>query len=266
MLIRDSLSVGMPGAINQILVIFVFSAQKAVMKSSIFKLITFTAGIFFVMNGQTQTKDNQLTEQQRKEGWTLLFDGTGTDAWRTYRNQEADSWEVVDGQLHCKKDGVQHRADLVTRQQYGDFELAIDWKVDPGANSGIIYRANEDHNASYESGPEYQLIDDIGYPGKLEDWQKSGSDYDMHPPALIASHKAGVWNHTVIRARGNHVEHWLNGKKVTDFEIGSPDWLERKQKSKWKDIPGWGQEKQGYICLQDHGGGIWFKNIRIRKL
>ena len=211
-------------------------------------------------------QDNLLSEQEKKDGWVLLFDGKNTSSWRTYQNKPADSWEIRDGQLYCKKDGVKQRADLVTKKEYGDFELAIDWKVDAGANSGIIYRANEKQGASYESGPEYQLIDDIGYPGKLEDWQKSGSDYDMHPPASVVSKPAGEYNHTVIIARGHHVEHWLNGVKVAEFEIASPDWKERKAKSKWKDLPDWGTAPSGYICLQDHGGGIWFKNIRIREL
>jgi 3-keto-disaccharide hydrolase len=213
-----------------------------------------------------QQGDNELTANEKKEGWILLFDGANIDDWRTYQNKEEDSWEIRDGQLYCKREGVSKRADLISRETFDDFELSIDWKVDHGANSGIIYRANEEHSASYESGPEYQLIDDEGYPEKLEDWQKSGSDYDMHPPAKIVSKPAGEYNHTVIKASGRHIEHWLNGEKVADFIIGSPEWIARKTKSKWKDLPNWGLASKGYICLQDHGGGIWFKNIKIRRL
>ena len=213
-----------------------------------------------------QGKDNTLTASEQKAGWVLLFDGKTTNVWRTYKNLPSDGWEVTNGEIHCKQTGVEHRADLITKDQYADFELAIDWKVGKSANSGIIYRANEEHPASYESGPEYQLIDDNGYTEKLEDWQKSGSDYAMHPPSKLAARPMGEYNHTVIKVKGNHVEHWLNDVKVVDFEIGTPEWFRLKEKSKWKDIKDWGQARSGYICLQDHGGGIWFKNIKIRKL
>lgn len=213
-----------------------------------------------------QDADNQLTAAEKKAGWKLLFDGTTTNGWRPYQHKESDGWEITEGALHCKKDGVQHRADLITNEQYADFEFAFDWKVSKSANSGLVYRANEDHPNAYESGSEYQLIDDLGYTEKLEDWQKTGADYNMHPPAQFVSKPTGEYNHSVIKAKGTHVEHWLNNVKVADFEIGTPEWFALKEKSKWKDIKGWGQNKQGYICLQDHGGGIWFKNIKIRKL
>ncbi len=213
-----------------------------------------------------QKKDNQLSDAEKKAGWKLLFDGKTTDGWRPYKNAESDGWEIVNGELHCKESAVQHRADLITKDQYANFELAFDWKVGKGANSGLIYRANEDHDASYESATEYQLIDDKGYEGKLEDWQKAGADYDMHPPLKLVSKPAGEYNHSVIKAKGKKIEHWLNGVKVAAYEIGTKEWHALKDKSKWKDIKGWGENSTGYICLQDHGGGIWFKNIKIRTL
>lgn len=212
------------------------------------------------------SQDNTLTAAEKKAGWILLFDGKSTTGWRPFKNAESDGWEIVNGAIHCKDKDVQHRADLITKEQYSDFELAFEWKVSNGANSGLIYRADENHDASYLSATEYQLIDDIGYPGKLENWQNSGADYDMHPPTKIASKPAGEYNHSVIKAKGNHIEHWLNGVKVADFEKGTPEWLALRAKSKFKDVKGWGENASGYIALQDHGGGIWFKNIKIRKL
>lgn len=213
-----------------------------------------------------QQADNTLSKAEKKAGWILLFDGKSTPLWRPYQNKESDGWEITNGEIYCKEKDVKHRADLITKEEFGDFEFAFDWKVIKAANSGLVYRANEEHGAAYESASEYQLIDDIGYPGKLENWQNSGADYDMHPPVKIASKPAGEYNHSVIKAKGKHIEHWLNGIKVADYEIGTPEWFALREKSKWKDIKGWGENTKGHICLQDHGGGIWFKNLKIRKL
>lgn len=215
---------------------------------------------------QAQEKDNTLTDAEKKSGWQLLFDGKTTKGWRMYQNVPADGWAVVNGELISKKDGVTKRADLITAEQYDNFELAFDWKVDKGANSGVIYRALESDRPSFESGPEYQLIDDNGYPEKLEDWQKSGADYAMHPPSTLAARPAGEYNRTKIVVNGSHVEHWLNGVKVVDFELWTPEWQQLKEKGKWKDARNYAMAKKGYIALQDHGGGVRFKNIKLRKL
>ncbi|MBC7903093.1 MAG: DUF1080 domain-containing protein [Gemmatimonadaceae bacterium] len=212
-----------------------------------------------------QKSDNILSSAEKKSGWKLLFDGKSTKGWRTYKNKEVDSWEVTDGAIYCKSKATK-RADLITEEKYGDFELSVDWKVSKAANSGIVWRATEEYGASYESGPEYQLIDDEGYTEKLEDWQKSGADYAMHPPLKIASKPTGQYNHTVLKVKGGHVEQYLNGEKVAEFEMWTPDWEKRKSESKWKDAKGYGMSKAGHICLQDHGGGIWFKNLKIRPL
>lgn len=236
------------------------------MRKQIFRWMTGAFVFALPVALQAQKKDNTLTGKEKNDGWVLLFDGKTTNGWRPYQNKPSDGWAIENGTLYCKEKDVQHRADLTTTAEYADFELAFDWKVAKGANSGLIYRADEKHPASYESASEYQLIDDLGYPGKLEDWQHSGADYDMHPPSKIASKPAGEFNHSVIKAKGKHVEHWLNNVKVADYEIGTDEWKALKEKSKWKDIPGWGENANGHICLQDHGGGIWFKNIKLRKL
>ncbi len=214
----------------------------------------------------SQTQDNKLTDAEKKSGWALLFDGKTTDKWRTYKNMPDNSWEIVNGELHCKEGEIKNRADLVTKDKYASFELQFDWKVAKGANSGLLYHVVETKGSSYETGPEYQLIDDLGYPGKLEDWQKSGADYAMHPPLKIASKPAGEYNHTRILVNGAHVEHWLNGVKVADFTAWTPEWEKLKSTGKWKDYPEYGKAKTGLIALQDHGGGVWLKNIKIKKL
>lgn len=236
------------------------------MQKSLFLTIGAVFAFTILDSFMPQQKDNMLTHAEKKSGWISLFNGKNTDGWRTYKNKEDDSWEVMNGELHCKEKGVNHRADLITKDQYGSFELKIDWKVAKSANSGILYHVLETHDGSYETGPEYQLIDDRGYEEKLEDWQKSGADYAMHAPAKLASKPAGEYNHTRLIVNGNHVEHWLNGVKVADFHSWTPEWEKLKKEGKWKDYPDYGSSKTGYIALQDHGGGIWFKNIKIKKL
>lgn len=213
-----------------------------------------------------QGNDNTLSRKEKKEGWVLLFDGTTLQGWRPYKNIDADNWGVANGEIFCKKEGSKRRADLVTAEQYEDFELSIDWKVGAGLNSGIIYRCTEENGASFESGPEYQLIDDTGYPGKLTDKQLSGANYDMDAPSAKVFTGANQFNHTRIVVKGAHVEHWLNGTKIVEYELWSPEWVAHKAASKWRDVKPYGMAKKGHIALQDHGGGIWFKNIKLRKL
>ncbi len=227
------------------------------------------ASILFLsmsFNNIIQKKDNELNDAEKKAGWKLLFDGKSTNGWHAYKNSVNDSWQVVNGELYCKKDGVKKRADLITADEYASFELQFDWKLTKGANSGLLYHVQETHEGSYETWPEYQLIDDWTFPEKLEEWQKSGADYAMHPPSKIMSKPAGQYNHTRIMVNGNHVQHWLNGVKVADFFAWTPEWEKLKKEGKWKDYPDYGNARSGYIALQDHGGGIWFKNIKIRKL
>ncbi len=209
---------------------------------------------------------NKLSSKEKKDHWKLLFNGTNLDGWRGYNNSSTDAWYVSDGMILNKPGKVDHRSDLVTKDEYGDFELVFDWKVNKGANSGVIYRIQEGKWASYESGPEYQLIDETGYPDQLKEGQKSGASYDMYAPSSVVSKPAGEFNTSRIVAKGNHVEHWLNGVKVAEYEFNSDDWKQKKMESKWKDVAQYGQASKGRIALQDHGGGIVFRNIKIREL
>ena len=218
----------------------------------------------FVTNNQQ--KDNTLSKKEKKQGWKLLFDGTTMNGWRIYQNKKVDDWDVKNGELYCKVEGVAQRADLITNDTYENFELQIDWKIAPKENSGIIYMVTEENPASYLSGPEYQLIDDIGYPEKIKDVQLSGANYDMNPPTAKVVKPVGEYNHTKIIVNKGHVEHWLNNTKVVEYELWTPQWLADKAKSKWKDVKTYGMTKKGHIALQDHGGGVWFKNIKIKEL
>jgi hypothetical protein len=213
-------------------------------------------------------RDENQNSRVLVEGWKPLFNGKTLAGWRTYQNKPADSWGVKDGMLYNKGNGdpqTKH-ADLITEKQYEDFELSLDWKIAPAANSGILYMVTEEFAASSQSGPEYQLIDDKGYPAKLENWQKTAANYAMDPPLLDATKPAGEWNHTVIKVFKGHVEHWLNDKKIVAYDLWSESWIDHKSKGKWKDTPGYGIAKKGHIAIQDHGGEAWFKEIKIREL
>jgi len=211
----------------------------------------------------------QLTEQQKADGWKLLFDGQTTNGWRFYKNKPNDSWEVVDGTLHCKPfvDGKENqRADIMTTDQYGNFELAFDWKISQQGNSGVMYRVTEEYDQPYFSGPEYQALDNEGWPGDLKDDQRSGSVYALYAAANAKPNPVGEWNQGKIIVNGDHVEHWLNGTKVVEYELNSADWKKRKGAGKWKDEKGYGVEQTGYIDFQDHDHEVWFRNIMIKTL
>ena len=239
------------------------------MKPIRISLLTFTLMAFVAGHAQTQpTKmENALTATEKNQGWQLLFDGKTLNGWHIYQNGPNNSWKIANGVLYSS--GNVNQGDLLTNDQYKNFELSIDWKIAPGGNSGIMYLVSEQYKEPYLSGPEYQLVDDKGFPQKLEEWQHTGANYAMHAPATLAANPVGEWNHTKIVVNNGHVEHWLNGVKVVDYQLGSDEWKKEKEKGKWKDAPGYGMNKEGHIALQSNhakSDGVWFKNIKIRKL
>ena len=202
-------------------------------------------------------------------GYQMLFDGKTMTGWRSYQNKPQDSWSVVDGALYCKgslTDKSDKRADLITTKQYENFDLSLDWKISPKGNSGVIYLATEEFPTSYLSGPEYQIIDDKNFPEHLEDWQKTGANYAMDPEPSAHPKTVVKWNNTRIVVNKGHVEHWLNGEKIVEYQIGTDEWRKKKTEGKWKDAAGYGVSPKGHIALQDHGSEAWFKNIKIKEL
>jgi len=208
----------------------------------------------------TMAQDNTLTEDEKKAGWKLLFDGKTTEGWKGYKKDKPGAgWEILDGVLTLNKGG----GDLCTVEEFADFEFVIDWKISPGGNSGIMYRVAETKGAPYETGPEYQVLDDEKHGDGKNPLTSAGSIYAVVPPAKKMAKPVGEWNHTKIVAKGKKIEHWLNGEKVAEAEIGSEDWAARVAKSKWAKVPSYAQEAKGKIDLQDHGNKVEFKNIKI---
>ena len=229
------------------------------------------AALAFVLmlgvSGAQTPAPNTLTAEERAAGWRLLFDGSSTNGWHTFGRDRVIGWEVKDGELIALGQGGDHANDIVTDDEFENFELDIDWKLSPRANSGIFFNVVEQgYDMAYATGPEYQLIDDAGWPDKLEPWQHTAANYAMHPPSTRAAKPVGRWNHTRIVVNHGHVEHWLNGVKVVEYEMWTPDWQRRVQAGKWKDYAGYGKAKRGRIGLQDHGNRVFFRSIKIKPL
>jgi hypothetical protein len=194
-------------------------------------------------------------------GWRDL---ESLSAWRGYKSQEIPKgWKLVDGTI--TKEG--NAEDLVSRDQYGNFELSLDWMIAPKGNAGIFYRATEEYDHIYWSGPEYQLLDDAGHPDGKNRLTSGGSAYGLYAPPAGVIHPAGQWNSTRIIVNGKHVEHWLNGQKVVEYELESPDWTAKVKASKFGEWPNYGRASRGYIGIQgDHPGLLTLRNMKIREL
>lgn len=212
------------------------------------------------------TEALELTQRERAAGWHDLFDGTSTDAWRAYRGTSFPErgWTVEDGALrHVERGGG---GDIVTKRRYRNFELELEWKVGAGANSGILYKVGETEKNSYETGLEYQVLDDAAHRGAAGKSIGAGGLYALYTPTNKQLFPTGEWNRARIVVVGNHVEHWLNGAKILEAEIGSPDWNARVANSKFKEWKKFGTVARGHIALQDHGNDVWYRAIRIREL
>jgi hypothetical protein len=200
-----------------------------------------------------------------KAGWQVLFDGKSTDAWRGYKQESfpAEGWTVEQGTLHAVAGG---HGDIVTKDTYRDFELELEWRVSPGANSGIFYGATEDNEYIWQSAPEMQILDDAKHADGKDPKTSAGALYALIPATGKVLRPVGAWNKARIVIRSNHVEHWLNGKRVVSYDLGSEALAQLIAQSKFADIPAFAKAAEGHIGLQNHGDDVWFRNIRIRRL
>jgi hypothetical protein len=210
---------------------------------------------------------NTLTDKEKADGWKLLFDGKSTAGWHKYKDKGVgDQWKAVDGALTLSHKGGKDGGDIVTDDAFDSFELAIEWKVSPGANSGIMYHVDEAEDAPFFTGPEYQILDNTKHEDGKHKETSAASCYALYPPTKDVTKPVGEWNQTRIIVKGNHVEHWLNDVKVVEYELGSDDWNERVKASKFNEWKKFGTIKKGGIDLQDHGDDVAYRNIKIRPL
>ena len=229
-------------------------------------LLAVTAIMAVSFSSFAQSK-NALSPKEKKEGYKLLFDGKTTDGWHSYLTHDAGAWHVVDGSLQPDPAATVDKQDLVTNKEYTNYELKLDWKIPVGGNSGVIFSVHEDttYGATYLTGMEMQVLDDI----KAEDNKKAnhlaGSLYDMIAPSHPAK-PAGEWNSIIIRKVNGHLTFFLNGKQVVEVQIGSAEWTAALQNSKFKNWKGFAQYPTGRIALQYHGAAVAFRNIRIKEL
>ena len=218
-------------------------------------------------------KSNTLSSGDKANGWDLLFNGEDLTGWRNYNSDTLEGWYVEDGCIVASGEGPESYGYIVYDKVYEDFDFSIDWKLSYGGNGGLIYHVQEDDSFKmpFVTGPEYQLIDKIGWedrnaPATLHDWQDLGADYSMHVADCSKAriNPAGEWNNSRITFRNGHVQHFLNGTLICEFDVWTEDWFALKADSKWKQFPEYGMSDRGFICLQAHGDKAWFRNVKIK--
>ncbi len=228
-----------------------------------------SATILFLFITMTGSAQNALSPKEKSEGWKLLFDGTSTTGWRNYQSDKVtDRWKVSNGELYLDKSVTAGAGDIMTDAEFQDYELAVEWKISPCGNSGIIFNVVEDDKFknTYNSGPEMQVLDNTCHPDAKIAKHRAGDLYDLIAVSKETVKPAGEWNQVRIVSKNSKMEFWLNGTKVVDFTMHTPEWKSMVANSKFKSMPGFGEAKKGHIALQDHGDAVWFRNIKIREL
>ena len=186
-----------------------------------------------------------------------------TPQWRGFKQDSLPTgWTYEDGLLTHTKGG----GDVITVDKYQNFVLELDWKIAEGGNSGIFFHVSEDHDYVWLGGPEMQVLDNVAHENGMTPETSAGANYALHAPIKDMTNPVGEWNHIKLVVDGPHVEHWMNGTKLLEYELWSDDWKARVLASKFKDMPPYGLAKTGHIALQDHGDVVSFRNISITPL
>jgi len=190
-----------------------------------------------------------------------LFNGRTLEGWRGFKSDAPPSgWSVVDGTLARTGSG----GDIVTVDEFGDFDLRLQWKISEGGNSGIIFRVVNVGTEVWESGPEMQILDNARHADGKNPLTSAGANYGLQAPVRDVTRPVGEWNDARLIVAGAHVEHWMNGVKVVEYDLWSPAWESLVKASKFVTMPAYGRAKRGRIALQNHGDPVWFRNITIQ--
>ncbi len=221
------------------------------------------ASLAFQLVGSLQAGDakpNTLTAAEKAAGWKLLFNGKDMSRFRNYKKDGvSDGWQVQDGSIVWTR---KNAGDLITKEQFGAFELTLEYNISEGGNSGIMYHVTEEEKRPWQTGPEIQVQDNV----KGHDPQLAGWLYEFYPAKVDATKPAGQWNNMRILITPERCVHWMNHTYYCDYVKGSKDWSEKLAKSKFHKFPKFGRATSGHICLQDHGNVVRFRNIKIREV
>lgn len=234
-------------------------------KGSTMKRIIFLLGLCMIFFGCGAATIPTLSVDEQNAGWKSLFDGKTFNGWRGFKTDRVpDGWRITKkGELYFKPKG---KGDIMTVDEFGDFELKLEWKISKGGNSGIFFWVTEDDEYSWKTGPEMQVLDNTRHKDGVDPRTSAGANYALHAPIRDVTLKAGEYNEARLIVKGTHIEHWLNGVKIVEYEIGSPEWEALVAQSKFATTPKYGRNRKGHIVLQDHGDKVWYRNISIRPL
>ncbi len=203
---------------------------------------------------------NTLSDAEKAEGWTLLFDGKDLSQWRNFKKEGVDGrWKVEDGAFTLSEKGG---GDIITKETYGAFEIKLDYKISKGGNSGLMFHVTEEENTPWKTGPEVQIQDNVDGT----DPQKSGWLYQLYPADVDATKPAGEWNTIDLKVTPEQCVQMMNGTKYAEYVKGSADWDAKVAASKFSKFPLFGKAKEGHIALQDHGNVVSFRNVKIRRI
>lgn len=225
------------------------------------KTLAFGLALVLLAAGAAMAAPNSLTPAEKAAGWRLLFDGKTTAGWRGFKATAPDpGWHVAGGALGPDP---KTSKDVISKDEFGDFELAFEWKISKLGNSGVMFHVIEVGDQTYQSGPEYQILDNAHGEPPVE---QAAALFALYAPSADATKPPGEWNVARLIVDHGHVQHWLNGRKVVEYELGSPDFKARVAASKFKQWPQFASSPTGHIALQNHGDEVAFRNIKIRVL
>lgn len=240
------------------------SSLRAAIGASAALLLTLS-GCARAQTAAAGAPDLPLPAGVKAGAWVDLFAGGADKHWRGYRQDTLPSAWAYDAAANTIT-RTRFGGDIVTRQQYADFEFEIEWKVIPGGNSGIFYHANEGTEVIYENAPEMQVLDNTRHNDGKNVLTSAGANYGLDAPARDVTRPVGEWNRARVVVIGSHVEHWLNGEKLLEYELWTPEWTAKVAKTKFAQWPTYGLARRGHIGLQEHGDLIQFRNARVREL